>query len=73
MKLIFVGFGAEIDEFELENELAQLEQEALSEEMAKIDLPQVPAHPIPTKAKPAGALSTKEKKDELALLADWAS
>ncbi len=33
-----VGFGTEIDEFELENELAQLEQEALSKEMAQINL-----------------------------------
>jgi charged multivesicular body protein 4 len=30
-----VGFGAEIDELELENELTQLEQEKLSKEMAK--------------------------------------
>ncbi len=33
-----VGFGAEIDEFELENELVQLEQEAFSKEMAQINL-----------------------------------
>ena len=44
MKIIFLGFGAEIDEFELENELAQLEQEAIAKEISQIDLPSVPAH-----------------------------
>jgi charged multivesicular body protein 4 len=64
-----VGFGAEIDEFELENELAQLEQEALSKEMAQINLPTVPAHSVPAYAQPAG----KAKNDQLAELERWAS
>jgi charged multivesicular body protein 4 len=68
-----VGFGAEIDEFELENELAQLEQEALSKEMAQIDLPTVPAHSVPTYAQPAAASSSKAKNDQLADLERWAS
>jgi charged multivesicular body protein 4 len=68
-----VGFGAEIDEFELENELAALEQEALSKEMAQIDLPTVPAHPIPTYNQPATASSSKAKNDQLAELERWAS
>ncbi len=67
------GFGAEIDEFELENELAQLEQEALSKEMAQINLPSVPAHPLPTYAQPATASSSKTKNDQLAELERWAS
>jgi len=66
-----VGFGADIDERELENELAQLEQEALSEQMTRVDLPSVPAHPIPTYAQPV--TGTKTKKDELRELEDWAS
>jgi len=68
-----VGFGAEIDEFELENELAQLEQEALSKEMAQIDLPTVPAHPIPSYAQPAATSSSKAKNKELEDLERWAS
>ena len=64
--MIFVGFGAEIDEFELENELAQLEQEALSKEMAQIELPTVPAQ-TGIGLKPAAT------KDPLAELAQWAS
>jgi len=68
-----VGFGAEIDEFELENELAQLEQEAIAKDMAHIDLPTVPAHPVPTYAQPATASSSKAKNDQLAELERWAS
>jgi charged multivesicular body protein 4 len=66
-----VGFGADIDERELEDELAQLEQEALSDQMTRVDLPSVPAHPIPTYAQPATA--NKTKKDDLRELEDWAS
>lgn len=73
MILIFLGFGAEIDEFELENELAALEQEALSKEMAQIDLPTVPAHPIPAYSQPAAASTSKAKNDQLAELERWAS
>ncbi|CAF1510624.1 unnamed protein product [Adineta ricciae] len=64
-----IGFGAEIDEFELENELAQLEQEALSKEMAQIELPTVPAQ-TGTYARPAAPAATK---DPFAELAQWAS
>lgn len=66
-----VGFGAEIDEFELENELAALEQEALSKEMSQINLPTVPAHSVPAYAQPAA--SSKAKNDQLAELEQWAS
>jgi len=66
-----VGFNADIDEFELENELAQLEQESLAKEMAQINLPSVPAQPVPSYAQPAAA--SKAKHDELAELAQWAS
>ena len=71
----FGGFGAEIDEFELENELAQLEQEALSKEMAQIDLPPVPTHRVPDYGQPAAAsaASNKAKSDQLAELERWAS
>ncbi|CAF3202118.1 unnamed protein product [Rotaria socialis] len=65
-----VGFGAEIDELELENELAQLEQEAIAKEISQIDLPSVPA---PAYAQPAAAASSRAKKDELAELEQWAS
>jgi charged multivesicular body protein 4 len=68
-----VGFGAEIDEFELENELAQLEQEALSQEMAQINLPTVPVHQIPTYAQTSADSSSKAKNDQLAELERWAS
>ena len=64
-----VGFGADIDERELEDEFAQLEQEALSEQMTRVDLPSVPAHPIPAYAQPA----SKAKNDQLAELEKWAS
>lgn len=66
-----VGFGAEIDEFELENELAALEQEALSKEMSQINLPNVPGHSVPAYAQPAA--SSKAKNDQLAELEQWAS
>lgn len=65
-----VGFGADIDERELEDELAQLEREALSEQMTRVDLPSVPAHPIPTHVQPAAG---KAKNDQLAELERWAS
>jgi len=72
-----VGFGAEIDEFELENELAQLEQEALSKEISQIDLPPVPQHALPTYAQPASTSTStstnKAKNDQLAELERWAS
>jgi hypothetical protein len=68
-----LGFGAEIDEFELENELAQLEQEELSKEMAQINLPKVPDHPVPNYAQPATASSSRAKNDQLAELERWAS
>ncbi len=70
---LILGFGAEIDEFELENELAQLEQEALSKEIAQFNLPPVPAHPVPTYAQPATSSSGKAKNDQLAELERWAS
>jgi hypothetical protein len=57
----------------LENELAQLEQEAISKEMAHIDLPTVPAHPVPSYAQPAAASSGRAKNDQLAELERWAS
>ena len=71
--LSFSGFGAEIDEFELENELAQLEKEALSEELTKIDLPTVPAHQVPAYGQPAAAASNRARNDQLAELEKWAS
>ncbi|UJR24510.1 hypothetical protein I4U23_005885 [Adineta vaga] len=66
-----IGFSADIDERELEDELAQLEQEALSEQMTRVDLPTVPAHPLPTYTQPV--VSTKAKNDQLAELEKWAS
>jgi hypothetical protein len=57
----------------LENELAQLEQEELAKEMAQINLPKVPDHPIPTYAQPATASTSKAKNDQLAELERWAS
>ncbi|CAF1274172.1 unnamed protein product [Adineta steineri] len=68
-----VGFGADIDERELEDELAALEQEALSDQMTRVDLPTVPAHSIPAYAQPAAKVSSKAKNDELAELEKWAS
>ncbi len=53
--------------------MAQLEQEAISKEMAQINLPTVPDHPIPTYAQPATASSSKAKNDQLAELERWAS
>ena len=53
--------------------MAQLEQEELSKEMSQIDLPNVPAHPVPSYAKPAAASSSKAKNDELLELERWAS
>jgi charged multivesicular body protein 4 len=73
IKIFFLGFGAEIDDFELENELAQLEQEAIAKEMAQIDLPTVPVHSVPAYAQPATAPSSKVKNDQLAELERWAS
>jgi charged multivesicular body protein 4 len=66
-----VGFGADIDEKELEDELAQLEQEALSDQLTQVVLPPVPVHAIPAYAQPATA--NKTKKDDLRELEDWAS
>ncbi|CAF0924658.1 unnamed protein product [Rotaria sp. Silwood1] len=68
-----VGFGADIDERELEDELAQLEQEALANDLRQIPLPSVPAHPIPAYSQPASASSNKAKSDQLAELERWAS
>lgn len=68
-----VGFGAEIDEFELENELAQLEQEALSKEMAQINLPTVPEHRLPSYAEPAASSAQRGKSNDLLELEKWAS
>jgi hypothetical protein len=68
-----LGFGAEIDEFELENELAQLEQEAIASEISRIDLPAVPAHPVPAYAAPASAVASKAKNEQLLELEKWAS
>ncbi len=62
-----VGFGAEVYEFE--NELAPLEQEELSKEMAQINLPTVPAHSVLAYAQPAN----KAKNDQLTELETWAS
>ncbi len=57
-----------MDEFELENELAQLEQEALLKDMAQIDL-----SPVSNYAQPAAASSSKAKNYQLAELERWAS
>ena len=67
-----VGFGAEIDETELENELAQLEKEALAQEMTHLNhLPNVPDHKLPVYTQPA--TTNKGQKDDLRELEDWAS
>jgi hypothetical protein len=50
-----------------------LEQEELSKEMAKINLPTVPAHSVPAYAQPATASTSKAKNDQLAELEKWAS
>jgi len=63
-----IGFGAEFDDRELENELALLEQEAISQQMTHVDLPSVPAHPLPTYAQ-----NNKTKNQELDELTQWAS
>jgi hypothetical protein len=55
-----VGYGADIDEQELEDELARLEQKVLSDQMTRVDLPSIPAHPIPTYSQPA--IANKGKK-----------
>lgn len=68
-----VGFNADIDEFELENELAQLEQESIQREMAQINLPPVPGHKIPTYEQAASTTASKPKTDQLAELERWAS
>ncbi|CAF4462283.1 unnamed protein product, partial [Rotaria sp. Silwood2] len=67
------GVCAEIDERELEEELAQLEQEALRDDLRRVELPSVPAHPIPTYSQPASVPSNKAKNDQLAELERWAS
>ncbi len=41
--------------------------------MAQIDLPTVPAHPVPTYNQPATASSNKAKSDQLAELEKWAA
>jgi len=66
-----VGFGAEIDERELEDELAQLEREALADQITRVDLPSVPDHPISTYAQPT--VTTKTKNNDLRDLEEWAS
>jgi len=66
-----VGFQADIDERELEDELAQLEQESLREQMTQVNLPSVPAHPVPAYSQPA--TTNKAKNDELLELQQWAS
>ncbi|CAF0975157.1 unnamed protein product [Rotaria magnacalcarata] len=68
-----VGFGAEIDERELEDELAQLEREALSEQLTRVELPTVPHHAIPTYSQPASASTNKANYDQMAELERWAS
>lgn len=72
-----VGFGTDVDEQELLDELDALEQEDIEKDLLNIqtppvanDLPSVPVHT------PAAAAKTKEKKqedDDLAELAQWAS
>lgn len=68
-----VGFNADIDEFELENELAQLEQESIQRELTEINLPKVPGHKIPTYDQTTAAAASKPKNDQLAELERWAS
>ncbi len=51
--------------------MAQLEREALAEQMTTVTLPSVPANTIPAYAQPAA--TNKAKSDDLAALAEWAS
>lgn len=67
---MFLGFNNEIDDRELEDELARLEQEEIAERYTKVELPTVP---ISTYSQPAAVPSTKAKKDQLAELTEWAS
>lgn len=73
IKINILGFGAEIDEFELENELAQLEQEALAKEISQLDIPSVPNDPIPNHRQPVATTSNARKNDELTALENWAA
>ena len=62
-----------MDEYELENELAQLEQEAIAQEMSKINLPTVPDNPLPSYGQRTNVPANKSKHDDLAELEQWAS
>jgi hypothetical protein len=53
--------------------LAELEQEALSKEISQINLPSVPAHPVPVYTQPAAGTPIKPKNDQLRELEEWAS
>ena len=80
-----VGFGNDIDEDELEAELAELEGELELEEQKELDdqllkvgpTPALPEVPTAEPAKPAAAAKEKKKEkeeeDEMAELAAWAS
>ena len=78
-----VGFGTDIDDDELEAELAELEgdlelaeQEELDKELLKVgptpELPEVPTAE-PASAKKVAPTKKKEEDDEMAELAAWAS
>lgn len=68
------GFGMDVDEDELMNELEELEQEGLDEQLLEVggtaDLPNVPATELP--AAPAKA-KAKAEDDDLRELEAWAS
>jgi charged multivesicular body protein 4 len=61
-----VGFGVDIDEKELEDELAELERQNISEDInQRVDFPPVPDHHI--------TQTNQIRKDDLRELEDWAS
>jgi len=74
-----VGFGADIDEDELLNELDELEQEELDRNLISlpsgvsddVGLPSVPADSLPSG--PTKAKAVEEDDDDMAELAQWAS
>ncbi|CAG0881991.1 unnamed protein product [Cyprideis torosa] len=75
-----VSFGQDIDEDELEKELAELEQEELDRELLgpeptpTADLPEVPtAEPAKARAKAKPARVAEDEDDDLAELSAWAS
>ncbi len=67
-----VGFAVDIDEKELEDELAELERQNISEEITeKVDFPPVPDHHIPVYTQTTK--TNQIRKDDLRELEDWAS